>query len=186
MPHLSQLPVGLRHRCDEPTRADVTEHRQPSKETIMQARMTNPAMVLPDAMKAISGLIKVAHTSGAPATVLGLVHLRASQINGCSACVDSGARGAKKNGETDERLFGVAAWRESTYFTDAERAALALAEAATRLADQTEAVPDDIWADAAKHFNERELAGIVLWIAVTNFFNRINVTTRQPAPQNWG
>ena len=152
----------------------------------MQARMNNPAMVLPDARKAINALYKAAHSAGVPPATLELVHLRASQINGCSACVDSGARGARRNGETDERLFSVAAWRETDYFTDAERAALALAEAATRLADRPDAVPDDIWADAVKHFDERELAAIVLWIATTNFFNRLNVTTRQPAPQNWG
>lgn len=152
----------------------------------MRARMTNPAVVLPDTMAAINALYKAAHSVGVPTATLELVHLRASQINGCSVCVDSGARGAKKNGETDERLFAVAVWRETNYFTDAERAALALAEAATRLADRTDAVPDDVWADAAKHFNEQELAAIVLWIATTNFFNRLNVTTRQPAPQNWG
>ena len=152
----------------------------------MQARITNPAGLLPDAMKAINLLYKAAHSAGVPTGTLELVHLRASQINGCSACVDSGARSAKKNGETDERLFAVAAWREATYFTDAERAALALAEAATRLADRSDAVPDEIWDAAAKHFTEQELAAIVLWIATTNFFNRINAATRQPAPQNWG
>lgn len=152
----------------------------------MQARMNNPAYVLPDAVKAINQLHKAAHSAGVPSATLELVHLRASQINGCSACVDSGARGAKKNGETDERLFAVAVWRETPYFSDAERAALALAESATRLADRADAVPDEIWDDAAKHFNEQELAAIILWIATTNFFNRINATTRQPAPQNWG
>jgi AhpD family alkylhydroperoxidase len=152
----------------------------------MQARMNNPAMVLPDAMTAIGALSKAAHSAGVPAATLELVHLRASQINGCSACVDSGARSARKNGETDERLFSVAAWRETDYFTDAERAALDLAEAATRLADRPDPVPDEIWAAAAAHFSERELAAIVLWIATTNFFNRLNATTRQPAPQNWG
>ena len=152
----------------------------------MQARMNNPAAVLPDAMTAINALYKAAHSAGVAPATLELVHLRASQINGCSACVDSGARSAKKNGETDERLFAVAAWRETDYFTGAERAALALAEAATRLADRADAVPDEIWADAAKHFNEQELAPIVLWIATTNFFNRLNATTRQPAGQNWG
>jgi AhpD family alkylhydroperoxidase len=152
----------------------------------MQARMNNPAMVLPDAMTAINALYKATHSAGVASSTLELVHLRASQINGCSACVDSGARSAKKNGETDERLFSVAAWRETDYFTDAERAALALAEAATRLADRAHAVPDEIWADAAKHFNEEELAALVLWIATTNFFNRLNATTRQPAGQNWG
>ena len=148
--------------------------------------MTNPAMLLPDAMKAINLLYKAAHSAGVPIDTLELVHLRASQINGCSACVDSGARSAKKNGETDERLFAVAAWREAPYFTEAERAALDLAEAATRLADRADPVPDEVWDAAAKHFTEQELAAIVLWVATTNFFNRLNATTRQPAPQHWG
>ncbi|MEN3608490.1 carboxymuconolactone decarboxylase family protein [Plantactinospora sp. ZYX-F-223] len=152
----------------------------------MQARINNPAALLPEAVKAVNLLYKESHSVGLPASTLELVHLRASQINGCGPCVDSGARAAKKNGETDERLFAVAVWRETPYFTDAERAALALAEAATRMADRADAVPDEIWDEAAKHFNERELAALVLWIATTNFFNRINVTTRQQAPQNWG
>ncbi|MDW5325217.1 carboxymuconolactone decarboxylase family protein [Plantactinospora sp. KLBMP9567] len=152
----------------------------------MQARINNPAALLPEAVKAVNLLYKESHSVGLPASTLELVHLRASQINGCGPCVDGGARAAKKNGETDERLFAVAAWRETPYFTDAERAALALAEAATRMADRADAVPDEIWDEAAKHFDERELAALVLWIATTNFFNRINVTTRQPAPQNWG
>ncbi len=152
----------------------------------MPARMTNPATVLPDTVKAVNILYKAAHSSGVDATVLELVHLRASQINGCGGCVDSGARTLRKNGETDERIFAVAAWRETPYFTDAERAALALAESATRLADRSDAVPDDVWAEAAKHFGEQELAAIVLWIATSNFFNRLNVTIRQPAPLPFG
>ena len=152
----------------------------------MQARMNNPAMVLPNAMTAINQLYKASNSAGVASATLDLVHLRASQINGCSPCVDSGARSAKKNGETDERLFAVAAWRETEYFTDAERAALALAEAATRLADRADPVPDEVWAVAAEHFDERQLAALVLWIAMTNLFNRLNVTTRQPAGQTWG
>lgn len=152
----------------------------------MSARMPSPAALLPQTAEGIKHLVKAAHSAGVDRTVLELVHLRASQINGCSACVDAGARSAKKNGETDERLFAVAAWRETDYFTDAERAALELAEYATRLADRSDPVPDDIWAAAAKHFTEQQLAGIVLWIATTNFFNRLNATTRQPAGQNWG
>ncbi|TDC38237.1 carboxymuconolactone decarboxylase family protein [Micromonospora sp. 15K316] len=152
----------------------------------MEPRIANPAGLLPDAVKGINLLYKAAHSAGVPQSTLELVHLRASQINGCSACVDSGARGMRKAGETDERLFAVAVWRETPYFTEAERAALALAEAATRLADRPDAVPDDVWAEAARHFDEKELAAIVLWIATTNFFNRINAATRQPAPQNWG
>ncbi|RLP99626.1 carboxymuconolactone decarboxylase family protein [Micromonospora sp. CV4] len=152
----------------------------------MEPRIQNPASLLPDIVKAINLLYKAAHSAGVPGSTLELVHLRVSQINGCGACVDSGARGARKAGETEERLFAVAAWRETPYFTEAERAALALAEAATRLADRADAVPDDVWAEAARHFGEKELAAIVVWVATSNFFNRLNVTTRQPAPQNWG
>ncbi len=152
----------------------------------MQARMTNPAIVLPDAVKAVGVLYKAAHSTGLDPAILELVHLRASQINGCGGCVDSGARSARKNGETEERLFAVAAWRETPYFTDAERAALALSECATRLADRPDAVPDDVWNEAAKHFGEPELAALVLWIATSNFFNRLNVTVRQPAPLPFG
>jgi AhpD family alkylhydroperoxidase len=151
----------------------------------MQARITNTA-VSPELQQAVNLLYKSAHSAGVPNATLELVHLRASQINGCSPCVDAGARAMRKAGETDDRLFAVAAWRETPYFTDAERSALALAEAATRLADQADAVPDDIWDAAAKHFSEAELSAIVLWIATTNFFNRINAATRQQAPQNWG
>jgi AhpD family alkylhydroperoxidase len=152
----------------------------------MTARLNNPAALLPDTTKAVNILYKSAHSAGVEPAVLALVHLRASQINGCGPCVDSGARELRKAGETDERLFAVPVWRETPYFTEPERAALALAEYATRLADQADAVPDEIWDEAAKHFDEKQLAAIVLWIATTNFFNRINVTTRQPAPQNWG
>ncbi|GLV53879.1 alkyl hydroperoxide reductase AhpD [Dictyobacter sp. S3.2.2.5] len=151
----------------------------------MQARMSNPAMLLPDAMDSILTLLKATRKGGVPSKTLELVHLRTSQINGCSACVDSGARSAKKAGETDERLFAVAAWRETPYFTDAERAALALAESATRLADRPDPVPDAIWEEAARHYDEKGLAAIVLMIATTNLFNRLNATTRQVAGQNW-
>jgi AhpD family alkylhydroperoxidase len=152
----------------------------------MQARMSNPATILPDASEGIQSLLKATRKGGVPKAVLELVHLRASQINGCSFCVDSGARSAKKAGETDERLFAVSAWRETPYFTDAERAALALTEAVTRLADQTDGVPDSIWEEAARHYDERGLAALILMIATTNLFNRLNATTRQVAgSQNW-
>jgi len=147
--------------------------------------MTNPAMVLPDAMQAIQRLCKATEHGGVPPATLELVHLRTSQINGCSACVDSGARSARKAGETEERLFAVAAWREAPYFTDAERAALALAEAATRLADRPDPVPDDIWEQAAAQYDEQQLAAVIFMIAVTNLFNRLNATTRQVAGA-WG
>ncbi|MGH9828792.1 MAG: carboxymuconolactone decarboxylase family protein, partial [Blastocatellia bacterium] len=119
--------------------------------------------------------------SGVPSRTLDLVHLRASQINGCSFCVDMHAREMKKSGETYERLLAVAAWREAPYFTDAERAALSLTEAATRLSDQADAVPDEIWNEAARHYDEKALAALVINIGLINFWNRINVTTRQVA-----
>ncbi len=151
----------------------------------MQARMKNPAALIPGAMEAIQSLYKTIYQGGAPQTTLELVHLRASQINGCSACVDSGAKSARKSGETDERLAAVAAWREAPYFTDAERAALSLAEAATRLADRSDPVPDEVWDAAADHYTEEQLAAIVLMIGVTNLFNRLNATTKQIAGA-WG
>jgi AhpD family alkylhydroperoxidase len=151
----------------------------------VQARMKNPAMVLPGAMQSIQGLMKATTQGGVPQTTLELVHLRASQINGCSACVDAGAKQARKAGETEERLFTVAAWREAPYFTDAERAALALTEAATRLSDRPDAVPDEVWDEAADHYDEQGLAAIILMIATTNLFNRLNATTRQVAGA-WG
>lgn len=151
----------------------------------MQARMKNPAEVLPDAMKPLQGLYGAVAKGGVPPQTLHLVHLRASQINGCGFCVDGGVKHAKKAGETDERLFAVSAWREAPYFTDAERAALALSEAMTRLSDREDAVPDQIWNEAAKHYDEPALAALVLWIAITNLYNRLNVTTRQPAGKGW-
>jgi AhpD family alkylhydroperoxidase len=147
----------------------------------MQARMKNPAMILPDAMPALRALSASAEKAGVPARTLELVHLRASQINGCSLCVDLHARQARKTGETDERLFAVAAWREAPYFTDAERAALALTESVTRLSDRADPVPDDIWNEAARRYEEPALAALILSIATVNVWNRLNVTTRQVA-----
>src|SRR5437773_9627049 len=144
----------------------------------MQSRMKNPAMVITAAMQPVQALWASAQQGGVPPRTLGLVHLRASQINGCSACVDGGSRGAKEAGETDERLFAVAAWRDAPYFTDAERAALALTEAVTRLGDRTDPVPDAIWNEAARHFDERTLAALLVGIATVNVFNRLNVSTR--------
>ena len=146
----------------------------------MQARMKNPAMIIPGAMQALQALGKSAEQSGVPSRTLGLVHLRASQINGCSVCVDMSFR-FKKPDETNERLFAIAAWREAPYFTDAERAALALTEAVTRLSDRADPVPDRIWNEAVRHYSESELAALILWIAMTNVWNRLNVTTGQVA-----
>ena len=147
----------------------------------MQSRIKNPAMHIPDAMQAALALSSAVQKSGLSATILGLVHLRTSQVNGCSVCVDMGWRNLKGAGETDERLFAVSAWRDAPYFTEAERAALALAEAVTRIADRPDPVPDEVWNQAASHFSERELAALTLSIALTNLWNRLNITTRQVA-----
>lgn len=152
----------------------------------MPARMKNPAMVLPQATKAIQELVEVLRSAGVPEETMELVHLRASQINGCGFCVVSGAVAAKKAGETDERLFAVSAWRDAPWFDESERAALALAEAVTRLSDRSDPVPDEVWDEAAKHFDEKQLATLVLWIATTNLFNRVNAPTKQPAGVSWG
>ena len=147
----------------------------------MQARIKNPAFILPDAMQAMMALKTATEEGGVPHKTLELVHMRVSQINGCGFCVDFGARNARKAGETDERLFATAAWRDTPYFTDPERVALALAEAVTRLSDREDPVPDAIWNETARHYDERRLATLVLWIALTNVWNRINVATRQVA-----
>jgi alkylhydroperoxidase family enzyme len=146
----------------------------------MQARIQNAAMLLSDAMPHLQALAKSTENSGVPAQTLALAHLRASQINGCGVCVDMSFR-FKKPEETVERLFAVSAWRDTPYFTDAERAALALSEAVTRLSDRPDPVPDEVWNQAQRHFNEPQLAALILHIAMTNVWNRFNVTTRQIA-----
>lgn len=147
---------------------------------MIQPRIKNPAMFVPDAMQALQSLAKTVEGSTLPPKTLALVHLRASQINGCSVCVDLSLR-FNKAGDSNERLFAVAAWREAPWFSDAERAALALTEAVTRLSDRPDPVPDEIWNAAARYYNESELAVLVLWIAITNVWNRLNVATRQVA-----
>jgi AhpD family alkylhydroperoxidase len=147
----------------------------------MEPRIKNPATLLPDAMQALLSLNSALEKSGLSPTIQGLVHLRVSQVNGCSVCVDMGWRHLKRAGETDERLFTVSAWRDTPYFTAVERAALALAEAATRVADRPDPVADEVWNEAALHFSERELAALTLSIALTNIWNRLNIVTRQVA-----
>ncbi|GAB7032691.1 carboxymuconolactone decarboxylase family protein [Streptomyces sp. NPDC021749] len=151
----------------------------------MDARMKNPAVVIPEAMQPLLDVVKATRAGGVSEEVLELVHLRASQINGCSFCVDGGVKSARKAGISDDKLFAVAAWREAPYFSDEERAALALVESATRLADSADPVPDAVWDAAADHFDEKQLAALVLSIGIANLFNRLNATTRQPAGAGW-
>ena len=149
--------------------------------SVVQGRMNNPVMVVPGALQPLLELAKSAREVGLSPRTADLVHLRAAQINGCSYCVDMHARDLKEAGETDERLFAVAAWREAPYFTDAERAALALAEEATRLSDRADPVPDEIWEEAARHYDEPALAVLIIEITLINAWNRLTVITRQPA-----
>ena len=147
----------------------------------MEARMKNPVFIIPDAMKALHALKGASEQGGVPAATLALVELRASQINGCSVCVDLHWRLMKKAGERDDRIVAVAAWRHAPTFTDAERAALALTEAITRLSDREDPVPDAVWAEAARHYDEKALAGLILAIAGINVWNRLNASVGQVA-----
>ena len=151
----------------------------------MQPRMKNPLFVLPDSLKALLALDKSTPNDDVPFLTRKLVDLRASQINGCGVCTDMHAKELKKAGQTDERIFALAAWRDTPYFSDAERAALALTEATTRISDRADPVPDDVWNEATKHYDEPALAALVLQIALINAFNRVNAATRQVAGA-WG
>lgn len=145
----------------------------------MEPRMKNPAMAVPGAFEALGALAKSIEKAGVPRATIELVNLRVSQINGCSVCVDMHWRGLRKLGEKDERIFAVGAWRESPYYSEAERAALALAEAASRLSDRTDPVADVVWKEAARHYDEAQLGALVMSIGLINLWNRLNATTRQ-------
>lgn len=155
--------------------ADAGEFVKPGQ------RMKSPVAFIPEALQPIKDLYAAAFSGGVPPRTLGLIHLRASQINGCSYCVASGAMEALNRGEKAERLFAVAAWRDAPFFTGAERAALRLAEAVTRLSDRADPVPDEVWEEARNYYNEKGLSALLIAIAATNVFNRMNVPTRQLA-----
>jgi len=149
----------------------------------MKPRMISPAMILPEASQALQALGKALFGSaanvGIPSKTLFLAYLRVSQINGDSVCVDLHSRNAQAAGETAERLLAVSAWRETAHFDAAERAALALSEAVTRISDREDPVPDEIYAEAARHYEEQALATLIAGIATANLYNRLNVATRQ-------
>jgi AhpD family alkylhydroperoxidase len=147
----------------------------------MQPRMKNPLHVIPDALEGLLAVNKATEAAELPDVTRKLIHLRASQINGCGFCTDMHAKELKKAGEKDERIFAVAAWRDTKYFNPAERAALALTEAVTRLNDRPDAVPDDVWEEAAEHFDEKQLAALLIQIALINAFNRLSVPIKQIA-----
>ena len=151
--------------------------------TSLTPRMAHPVFAAPGAMDALQALSAASSQGGVPETTLSLVHLRASQINGCGVCVDMHSRELARAGERDRRIFAVGAWRESPYFSDAERAALALTEAGTRIADRGEAVSDELWEEVTDHYDEAAVASLVLHIAQINYWNRVNAITKQIAGQ---
>lgn len=149
---------------------------------VIEPRLTNPAALMPEALEGIQKLLLAIGRARLPESVTELTHMRVSQINGCSSCIEGTIRHAHKTGAAlDERLLMVAAWRHSSEFTEGERAALELAEEMTRLADRSDPVPDETWARAAQHYDDRTLPALVLHVALVNLFNRLNVATRQPA-----
>jgi AhpD family alkylhydroperoxidase len=145
----------------------------------MEPRMKSPALTLPGAREALLTITRTTEGCGLPRATLELVHLRVGQLNGCSVCVDMHSRALEKLGESHARIFTLSAWREAPYFTDAERAALSLAEATTRLGDGPDVVPDAVWKEASTHFSEKALGALVMSIALANLWNRLNVATRQ-------
>ncbi len=151
----------------------------------IQPRMPHVATLVPEAAKAIYALSKSASRQGLPETTKFIVHLRASQINGCSFCAEMHSRELEEAGESSERIWTVAAWREAPYFTDAERAALELTEALTRISDRPDPVSDEVWEQAAEHYDEQALAALLIEIAAINVWNRFNVAVRTPAG-SWG
>jgi AhpD family alkylhydroperoxidase len=151
----------------------------------LQARMPQPAFAVPGAMDALLALGRAIGDAGLSPTTRELAHIRASQINGCGVCSVQHPRAAREHGESDERIWALAGWRDAPYFDPAERAALALTEAITRLADCAEPVPDEVWDEAASHHDEQQLAALVLTVATVNLWNRLNVATRQVAGQRW-
>jgi alkylhydroperoxidase family enzyme len=151
----------------------------------MQGRMKNPAALLPDAMKHGQGLAAVAQQSGVDPETMRLVHIRVSQLNGCSWCLDGDRPGPDTDEATLRRLWSVGAWREAPYYSDAQRTAFELAETMTRQADRGQVVSDELWTELTKHYEEKQLAGLVFWIATVNFYNRINAAIQQPAGAKW-
>jgi AhpD family alkylhydroperoxidase len=160
-------------------RVALTETTHSEMNEPMEPRIKNPAM-MPGALEALHALHQTTQKTGVPRTTFELMNMRASQINGCSVCVDIHWRALRKLGEKDERIFAISAWREAPYYSEAERAALALTEATSRLGDRADPVPDEIWKDAARHYDEPQLAALVMSIGLINLFNRLNAATRQP------
>ena len=147
----------------------------------MEARMTHPVFVVPAALRALNAYSSAGEGLGVPAETLEVMRLRASQINGCSVCVELHSNNLKKEGISDERLYAVAAWRDTPYFSEAERVALELTELVTRVVDRGDPVPDEVWERASRHYDEDGLSALLIAITSINVWNRLNAATRQVA-----
>lgn len=150
----------------------------------MSSRMINPVFILPEAMQAMFALNKPTEDK-LPLRLRKLVHLRASQINGCSVCVDMHAKELQRDGVPLEHIFAVAAWRDTPYFSEAECAVLELTEELTRLADRSDPVPDAVWEKVTRHFSQPEIAALLVSIALINSWNRFNVAVRMTVGEKW-
>jgi AhpD family alkylhydroperoxidase len=149
-------------------------------------RMTTTNDLLPDSTKGIQNIYKAIYGSGADPELLELVHLRVSQINGCAACLDAGFANARKHDIATDKLDGLTVWCESPQFTPAEKVSLELSEEMTRLADRRNAVTDELWDRFAKELpDEKQRAGILLMVSLTNLFNRMNTTLQVPVGTRW-
>ncbi|MGH3467377.1 MAG: carboxymuconolactone decarboxylase family protein [Thermocrispum sp.] len=146
--------------------------------------MTNPPLVVPDALQLLLDLTKAIRKVGVPLQTLVLVHLRVSQLNGRPVRIPVRPKEFEQAGEEDKRLPVVANWREEECFDDIERAALGLAEAVTQLSDPNDPVPDEVWDEAARYYNEQELGALVIHIGLVNLWNRVNIATKQE-PVDW-
>src|SRR5690606_30604384 len=181
-PGLRHLPAGGCHTSVPcPVSRGEPEPLDP-QESVMEPRVDffgNP--LAGKVLRHINSATKVASESGVPTATQELVKIRASQINGCGFCTDMHTKDAAAAGESRQRLNLVAAWREATVFTEAERAALELSEQGTRIADAAGGVTDEAWRAAAKHYDDDQLIALLSLIALINAYNRINVINRQPA-----
>lgn len=163
----------------------MSQRGGPPRHGGMQPRIKQPAFVIPEAMAAMRAFSETAKNHGVPAKTIALVHVRVSQINGCAVCLDLHTRPEFFEKDSEARMLTVAAWRDAPFFSDAERAALALAEAVTRLSDREDPVPDAVWNEAAKHYDEKALCALLVAISSVNVWNRLNVATRQVAGAKW-
>jgi AhpD family alkylhydroperoxidase len=145
----------------------------------IETRMSNPLLVFPGALEAIQAMHEATSAADLPDATRYMVRLRASQINGCSFCVELHSRELRAAGEGDERIFTVAVWREAPYFSEAERAALALTEAVTRLSDRADPVPTELWDEVSRHYDSQATAALLIEIGVINVWNRVNVAVRR-------